>query len=139
MKFATDFCTTDERDLDVVSTKTFEQLMLHPKLIMSIKEVGYCLPTPVQATAIPLALRGTGLFFFFAKYENGYQIFLDLLVQSKSGTGKRLIYSALVAQLALEEVNDKNVVAVILTPTLEGAERIKETVDELLISKDFTW
>ena len=62
MKYSTYFCVADLDDLDVISSKVFEQLMLHPELIMKIKKMGFHLPTPLQATTLPLALRGNGMF-----------------------------------------------------------------------------
>uniref|UniRef100_A0A7E4VXD3 RNA helicase n=1 Tax=Panagrellus redivivus TaxID=6233 RepID=A0A7E4VXD3_PANRE len=75
---------SDTRTLDVHTSKTFVQLLIHPDIVQSIKSAGYAGPTPIQAGALPLGLMGN-----------------DLLVQAKSGTGKTLVFATLASQLSL--------------------------------------
>uniref|UniRef100_A0AC34FKZ6 ATP-dependent RNA helicase n=1 Tax=Panagrolaimus sp. ES5 TaxID=591445 RepID=A0AC34FKZ6_9BILA len=110
----------DERTADVLSNKTFDQLLIHPEVINRIKKCNYQLPTPVQAGAIPLGLLGN-----------------DLLVQAKSGTGKTLVFATLVAN-AVMETRGTDVVAVIIAPVREIAYQIKDLIDQLTPSETRT-
>lgn len=65
------------RTEDVLSElDSFEQLQLPPHILFALKNAGFVRPSPVQQHAIPIAALG-----------------LDALVQSKSGTGKTLVYA----------------------------------------------
>lgn len=65
------------RTEDVLSElDSFEQLQLPSHILSALKAAGFVRPSPVQQHAIPIAALG-----------------LDALVQSKSGTGKTLVYA----------------------------------------------
>lgn len=69
--------TTKERTEDVLSDlDNFEQLHLPKYLLAALHAAGFTRPSPVQQHAIPIARLG-----------------LDVLIQSKSGTGKTLVYA----------------------------------------------
>ena len=53
------------RSLDVVTSKTFDQLLIHPEIIKRLRQNDFKAPTPVQAGAIPLGLLGNGVSFDF--------------------------------------------------------------------------
>ena len=61
-----------------------------------------------------------------------------MLIQAKSGTGKRLVYSALAAHLASGKMKDE-CIAVVLTSDLEAKYQIKETLDGLISSETSAW
>jgi len=50
---------------------TFEELGLAPEILEAVRDAGYERPTPIQAEAIPLALKGR-----------------DLIGLAQTGTGK---------------------------------------------------
>lgn len=68
------------RTSDVLSdnAKSFEDLLLSPALISSLKLSGFTQPSPVQQSAIPLGRIGS-----------------DLIVQAKSGTGKTVAFAVI--------------------------------------------
>lgn len=55
---------SETRTIDVVTDKSFKQLLLDDKLIKRMKSVGFCDPTPVQTGAIPVGLLGNGLIIY---------------------------------------------------------------------------
>ena len=82
----------------------FELLGLAPELIDAIRDAGYREPTPIQAQAIPLALRGR-----------------DLIGLAQTGTGKTAAFTLPIVQRLLG--GPRRLRALILTPTRELAAR----------------
>lgn len=60
---------------------TFQDLDLHPGILKAIEEVGYTIPTPIQAQAIPQVLAGC-----------------DMRASAQTGTGKTAAYILPAAQ-----------------------------------------
>ena len=73
----------------------------------------------------------------FHKFYKSYLI-LDLLVQAKSGTGKTLVFSILIANTIME-TRSKECVAVVLAPVREIALQIKDTVEKVVPPKTRIW
>ena len=94
------------RTADVVNAendnKQFSDLHFPEKILNGLSNAGFLRPSPVQWSALPLAKIG-----------------VDLIVQSKSGTGKTLVY--VVTALNMIDTSVSAVQAVILTPTREIA------------------
>ena len=86
---------------------TFAQLGLSEKLVRSLEELGYEVPTPIQSKTIPLMLAGR-----------------DVVGQAQTGTGK----TAAFALPALERLSTKQarVQTLVLTPTRELALQVSE-------------
>ena len=82
--------------------KQFSDLHFPEKILTGLNNAGFLRPSPVQWSALPLAKIG-----------------VDLIVQSKSGTGKTLVY--VVTALNMVDTSVSAVQAVILTPTREIA------------------
>ena len=61
-----------------------------------------------------------------------------MLIQAKSGTGKRLVYSALAAHFAFGKMKDE-CIAVVLTSDFESGYQIKEMLDGLISSETAAW
>jgi len=89
----------------------FEEMGLNSELLLAIKELGYSNPTPIQEKCIPLIIEGN-----------------DVVGQSLTGSGKT-------ATFALPILNDiflgMKAQVLVLTPTRELAQQIKEHFDEL--------
>ncbi|KAH8302291.1 hypothetical protein KR044_004823 [Drosophila immigrans] len=103
----------EQRTSDVASGSTsFEQLHLDKAILRTLEAHKFQTPTKIQAAAIPMALAG-----------------MDLLVQSKSGTGKTLIY-LLAALQALDKTLAKPQVLIIV-PTRELAIQVEDTANGL--------
>ncbi|MDD5178417.1 MAG: DEAD/DEAH box helicase, partial [Candidatus Nanoarchaeia archaeon] len=91
--------------------KSFEELGLSQQLILAIKKLGFNSPTQIQEEAIPLIMDGK-----------------DVIGESATGSGKTLAFGCGVIQ----HVNPKEgLQALILTPTRELAEQVKDSIIKL--------
>ncbi|XP_062128168.1 probable ATP-dependent RNA helicase DDX10 isoform X1 [Drosophila sulfurigaster albostrigata] len=103
----------EQRTSDVATgSTTFEQLQLNPSILKVLREHKFLTPTKIQAAAIPMALAG-----------------MDLLVQSKSGTGKTLIYLLAALQTLNKSLAKPQVL--IIVPTRELAIQVEDTSNGL--------
>ncbi|MDR3287103.1 MAG: DEAD/DEAH box helicase, partial [Prevotellaceae bacterium] len=84
-------------------------------ILKAIKEEGYTIPTPIQAAAIPIVLKGS-----------------DLLGCAQTGTGKTAAFSAPILQLLSQKNTQyerkRKIRSLIVTPTRELAIQIGESV-----------
>lgn len=97
--------------LEQSSTITFSQLNLAPALLQAVSEVGYEVPSPIQAQSIPSLMDGR-----------------DLLGQAQTGTGKTAAFA-----LPLLSRLDLNLAApqlLVLTPTRELAIQVAEAMQK---------
>lgn len=87
--------------------ETFETLGIKPAVLTSLNNLGYEVPTPVQAESIPQLLNGK-----------------NLLAQAQTGTGKTAAFALpILCQLDLKISQPQ---AIILTPTRELAIQVAE-------------
>ncbi|CAG9862262.1 unnamed protein product [Phyllotreta striolata] len=93
---------TKTKDVQVMENVTFDSLLLSEKVLKGLQKNGFKKPSPVQLKSIPIGRCG-----------------LDLIVKSKSGTGKTLVFSI----IALESLKSKKnkLEVLILSPTREIA------------------
>ncbi len=93
---------------------TFDDLNLIEPIREALKEEGYTTPTPIQAEAIPILLKG-----------------YDLLGCAQTGTGKTAAFSIPILQNIYLDKQSRNskggIKALILTPTRELAIQIDES------------
>jgi ATP-dependent RNA helicase RhlE len=82
--------------------------MLAPELLRAVADSGYTVPTPIQARAIPLILRGR-----------------DIMGLAQTGTGKTAAFTLPIVQRLLG--GPRRARALILTPTRELAVQVKES------------
>jgi len=86
---------------------TFKDLSLATPVLKGLAEVGYEIPTPIQAQTIPLVLTGH-----------------DVLGQAQTGTGKTAAFALpLLSRIELER---REVQVLVLTPTRELAIQVAE-------------
>ncbi|KAL1129009.1 hypothetical protein AAG570_013541 [Ranatra chinensis] len=99
-------------DVKLTSDLDFTSMFLPEPILKGLKDGGFKKPSPIQANAVPMGRCG-----------------FDLIVQSKSGTGKTLVFSL----LALESVklSIKKVQALVLAPTREIATQIADVITTL--------
>ena len=88
---------------------TFRDLDLPAPLLETLIKVGYEIPTPIQAQAIPHLLKG-----------------LDLLGHAPTGTGKTAAFA--LPLLARIDINRPQVQVMTLTPTRELAIQVAEAI-----------
>ncbi|KAH8314714.1 hypothetical protein KR074_011805 [Drosophila pseudoananassae] len=101
----------DKRTSDVEPgrVQSFSQLNLKSNVLRGLMRNKFTTPTRIQAAAIPIALQG-----------------MDLLVQSKSGTGKTLIY--VLGAMNSYSPNFRWPHALIVVPTRELAIQVEDTI-----------
>jgi len=85
---------------------TFEDLGLCEATLLAVKEMGFAAPTEVQRKAVPPALRGE-----------------DLLVQSRTGSGKTAAYGIPLCDRIID-AQRREVQALVLVPTRELASQV---------------
>ncbi len=92
---------------------SFESLNIMEPILRALKEEGYTTPTPIQAQAIPIVLKGT-----------------DLLGCAQTGTGKTAAFAIPILQLlSAKRSNEKkrHIRSIIVTPTRELAIQIGDS------------
>ncbi|HEV2612666.1 MAG TPA: DEAD/DEAH box helicase [Noviherbaspirillum sp.] len=95
----------------------FEDFGLSPDILRALADQGYIHPTPIQAEAIPVVLKGR-----------------DVMGAAQTGTGKTAGFSLPIIQLLLANANNSAsparhpVRALILTPTRELADQVADNV-----------
>lgn len=92
--------------------KNFEGFGLHPVLTKSLAHMKYTQPTPIQAQAIPLALKGR-----------------DIMGSAQTGTGKTAAFAIPLVQKLLSAPTGS---ALVLTPTRELGKQIMDIMHQLL-------
>ena len=94
---------------------TFRDFPLSEAIQRAVAEVGYTEPTPIQAGAIPPALKGR-----------------DVLGCAQTGTGKTCAFAAPILQRLNADVvvGPRYIRALILTPTRELALQIQESFQD---------
>ena len=93
----------------------FEDFKLSKDTLLSIKRLGFDSPTQIQETSIPYILEGK-----------------DVIGESATGSGKTLAFGAGVIERV---VSGKGLQALILTPTRELAEQVKESLTKISYHK----
>jgi len=92
--------------------RSFHALNLSAETLASLEAKGYTAPTDCQAEAVPRALSGR-----------------DLVVQSRTGTGKTAAFGIPIAERV--DPRREAVQAVVLTPTRELAMQVAQEVSEI--------
>ena len=96
---------------------SFASLGLMPALVRAVAEQGYAQPSPIQAQAIPAALRGQ-----------------DILATAQTGSGKTAAYALPLLQALLSqraEPPPRRTRALVLVPTRELAQQVGELLRSL--------
>ena len=92
----------------------FSTLGLSQPILNAVSELGYTAPTPIQAEAIPLALKGK-----------------DLIAAAQTGSGKTAAFVLPILELLsrAQTQRKKRARALILTPTRELAIQITQNIE----------
>tara|TARA_B110000438_G_scaffold71877_1_gene72069 strand:- start:5890 stop:7215 length:1326 start_codon:yes stop_codon:yes gene_type:complete len=93
---------------------TFNTLGLTDSLLQAVKTKGYTTPTPIQERAIPEILSGK-----------------DVMAAAQTGTGKTAGFTLPLLQLlgGRQQNNDRQIRALVLTPTRELAAQIQDSIE----------
>jgi len=106
-------CSESLIDLD----SSFESMGLDHRITKAIKKMGFKNPTLVQSKSIPLSLQGK-----------------DILAKARTGSGKTAAYSIPIIQkilMAKEKSNVKGIKAIVLVPTRELCEQVKNHFNQM--------
>lgn len=103
-----------QEDAERLGFNVFSHI-LDPRLLRSLADLGFGIPTPIQQKAIPLALAGK-----------------DILARARTGSGKTLAYGLPLLQKVLDaktavaksDPNHQLTRALVLVPTRELAEQV---------------
>ncbi|CAH1170292.1 unnamed protein product [Phaedon cochleariae] len=100
------------KDVTISENVNFESLLLSEDIFQGLCQTGFRKPSPIQLKAIPVGRCG-----------------FDLIVKSKSGTGKTLVFSI----IALENIDrhKQALQALILAPTREIAVQIQDVIKKV--------
>ncbi|XP_061402240.1 uncharacterized protein LOC133338070 [Musca vetustissima] len=99
-------------DIRLKDLAPFSKMLLSDQVRKGLHQAGFMYPTVIQATAIPVGKSG-----------------IDLLVQSKSGTGKTLIFCCIVLEAYTPEIKEPQ--SMIIAPTREIAVQIEDTLNSI--------
>ncbi|KWU43722.1 DEAD-domain-containing protein [Rhodotorula sp. JG-1b] len=92
---------------------------LHPLLLRALSSLQFAVPTPIQATLIPLALESAR----------------DILARARTGSGKTLAYAIPIVQGILQRRDQgqlEGTRALVLVPTRELAEQVRGQIGRLV-------
>jgi len=89
----------------------FENLGLSPHLLAAIKRLGLDEPTEIQRLSVPHIIKGE-----------------DVIGESATGSGKTLAFGCAIAE---QVVHKQGIQALVLTPTRELAEQVKNSLKKL--------
>ena len=92
---------------------TFNSLGLTNSLLQAVQTTGYTIPTPIQERVIPEILNGK-----------------DVMAAAQTGTGKTAGFTLPLLQLlgGRKQTHDRQIRALVLTPTRELAAQIKDSI-----------
>jgi len=94
-------------------TNAFTALNLHPQLVQAVTEQGYTVPTPIQASVIPVMLEGR-----------------DVIGQAQTGTGKTAAFALPILQRLTPPQRHRHVQALTLAPTRELALQVTKAIGD---------
>ena len=101
--------TTEVEEIAASETTTFEELGLAKEVLSAVRDAGYLHPTPIQAQAIPLVVKGR-----------------DVMGLAQTGTGKTAAFTLPIVNQLLG--GPRRTRALVLTPTRELCVQVEESV-----------
>ena len=93
----------------------FEEFKLSKELLESIKGLGFTIPTQIQEKSIPSIVEGK-----------------DVIGESSTGSGKTLAFGCTIVE---NSIKNKGLQSLVLTPTRELAEQVKDDLKKLSKNK----
>jgi ATP-dependent RNA helicase RhlE len=100
---------TEVEQAAAAESRTFDELELSREVLDAVRDAGYQHPTPIQAQAIPLVLKGR-----------------DVMGLAQTGTGKTAAFTLPIVNQLLGGPNRTR--ALVLTPTRELCVQVEESV-----------
>jgi ATP-dependent RNA helicase RhlE len=91
------------------ATATFADMGLHATVLQAVRDAGYEWPTPIQAQAIPLVMKGR-----------------DVMGLAQTGTGKTAAFTLPIVDRLID--GPRRTRALVLTPTRELCVQVEESV-----------
>ncbi|XP_014243843.1 ATP-dependent RNA helicase eIF4A-like [Cimex lectularius] len=99
-------------DVQLSDHLTFDSMLLNTLVLNGLKKAGFKRPSPIQASAVPLARIG-----------------IDLIIQAKSGTGKTLVFTIAILESLCESINRPQ--SIVIVPTREIALQVGDVIREV--------
>ncbi|XP_067645138.1 uncharacterized protein [Eurosta solidaginis] len=99
-------------DIKLKELAPFSKMLLSDGVRNGLQKTGFIYPTAIQATSIPMGKSG-----------------IDLLVQSKSGTGKTLIFCVIILEAYRSDLAEPQ--SLIVAPTREIAVQIEMVLNQI--------
>jgi ATP-dependent RNA helicase RhlE len=94
-----------------VEQRTFAEMGLHSTVLQAVRDAGYETPTPIQAQAIPLVMKGR-----------------DVMGLAQTGTGKTAAFTLPIVDRLVD--GPRRTRALVLTPTRELCVQVEESVQK---------
>jgi ATP-dependent RNA helicase RhlE len=110
---------TIEVEQETESETGFNELGLSAEVLKAVRDAGYTTPTPIQAQAIPLVLKGR-----------------DLMGLAQTGTGKTAAFTLPIVDRLLD--GPRRTRALVLTPTRELCVQVEESVHKYARHSDLS-
>ena len=110
---------TIEVEQETESESGFNELGLSAEVLKAVRDAGYTTPTPIQAQAIPLVLKGR-----------------DLMGLAQTGTGKTAAFTLPIVDRLLD--GPRRTRALVLTPTRELCVQVEESVHKYARHSDLS-
>jgi ATP-dependent RNA helicase RhlE len=111
--------TIDMEQAAEPETASFDTLGLTEDVLKAVRDAGYTTPTPIQAQAIPLVLKGR-----------------DVMGLAQTGTGKTAAFTLPIVDRLID--GPKRTRALVLTPTRELCVQVEESVQKYARHSELT-
>ena len=99
------------KKVDAVNISSFSDFGLDNRLVKAVLDAGYDIPTEIQCSTLPVALKGR-----------------DIIATAQTGTGKTAAFVLPILQRLLSNPSKKPVTrALVITPTRELAEQVSDS------------
>jgi ATP-dependent RNA helicase RhlE len=111
--------TIEAEETSESETMSFDRLGLSAEVLKAVRDAGYTTPTPIQAQAIPLVLKGR-----------------DLMGLAQTGTGKTAAFTLPIVDRLVD--GPQRTRALVLTPTRELCVQVEESVHKYAKHSELT-
>jgi ATP-dependent RNA helicase RhlE len=108
---------TDEPQAAEADLPSFAEMGLHETVLRAVQDAGYTTPTPIQAQAIPLVMKGR-----------------DVMGLAQTGTGKTAAFTLPIVDRLID--GPRRTRALVLTPTRELCVQVEESVRKYALHAD---
>lgn len=120
------------QNASIPATPTFDSFGLDPRLLQAIAAEKFSRPTPIQARAIPVSLRGQDVLGKTSVRMSAWTCADSLQARAKTGTGKTAAYLLPILNTILKrkakQGKAQSTTALVIVPTKELASQVTKAV-----------